>query len=343
MSVTEKLLFVETFLLGDLLYLGALISAVRAQRPDAQIEVLASTATREFPFFERLNVTVHHFDFPWNHIGWHLHPFRLAQALAAFKRQFGRQFQDYTVFDPRGDLRQALTARLLQPRRFSQYHSGAKWRDAWRGVLPRHAFISRHEFLRQIAVECGLLPESVLPWPWLADFRSDGIGKTSRSVLLAPEASNQLRYWKPANWKLLSRRLKQAGYDVTLIIHRGDAVPAAEPGDFNNIWHGSVLDLARLIGKARAVIAVDSFIGHLAAAVGTPVVSLFGPQLPERWRPWGEKTTVVLADNYPCRPCAQKKCIYHFCNCMNAINIDQVSHAFYGLIDQYNCRGEECL
>lgn len=332
MSFNKNILFIETFLLGDLLYLGALLNAVRAQRPGAQIEVLTSTATRGFPFFERLNVTVHHFDFPWSRIGWHLHPFRLAKSIAEFKKQFGRQFRDYVVFDPRGDLRHALAARLLQPRKFIQYRSGAKCRDAWRGVSPRHTFISRQEFLRQIAAECGLSPESVLPWPWLADFRKSSSDAAPRNVLLAPETSNHLKCWKTENWKLLSRWLRQSGYAVTLVVHRGDAVPDAKIGDFDNIWHGSVLELAQLVGNVRAVIAVDSFIGHLAVAVGTPVVSLFGPQLPERWRPWGEQTVVVMAPEYPCRPCGQKRCVRPNASCMDTIQVEQVVKAFQRLI-----------
>lgn len=332
MSMPEKMLFIETFLMGDLLYLGALLSAVRARHPDARLEVLTSSATRGFPFFQRIDVTVHQFDFPWSHLGWHSRPFRLAKSIAEFRRQFERRFRDYTVFDPRGDLRHALTARLLHPRRFIQYRSGAQLHDAWRGTSPRHTFISRQEFLRQIAPECGLSSESVLSWPWLADFRPDGTNNMSRNILLAPEASNRLKYWKPENWKLLSKRLQQSGYHVTLIVYRGDAVPDAKSMDFDDIWQGPVLELTRLIGEARAVIAVDSFVGHLAAAVGMPVVSLFGPQLPERWRPWGNHTAVVMAQGYPCRPCGQKRCGRPMANCMDAIQVEQVMQVFNSLI-----------
>lgn len=332
MSVNKKFLFIETFLLGDLLYLGALIGAVRAQRPDAQIEVLASSAARDFPFFERLNVTVHHFDFPWSHLGWHLHPFHLAQELIAIKRRFGRQFRDYLVLDSRGDLRHALIARLLRPRRFIQYHSGAKLRAAWRGASPRHTFVSRQEFLRQIAAECGLAPESVLPWPWLRDLHQNSSNKINRAVLLAPESSVVFKYWKSERWKQLADQLRQNGFRTTLIVHRGDAVPDAKTGDFDNIWQGSVLELARLIGGARLVIAVDSFVGHLAAAVGMPVVSLFGPQLPERWRPWGDHKAVVMAQGYACRPCGLKRCGRPSANCMDAIQVEQVMQAFNSLM-----------
>jgi hypothetical protein len=111
-------------------------------------------------------------------------------------RQFDGRFFDYVMFDPRGDVRHTLVASLLKPKRFIQYHSGAGWRDSWHGVLPRHIFIYHQEFLHQLAAERDLLPDVALPWPWLKHFKADDQEKHPRRVLIAPEASNQLRYWK---------------------------------------------------------------------------------------------------------------------------------------------------
>lgn len=332
MKGDAKLLFVETFLLGDLIYLGALLNVVRAERREAHIEVLASTATQGFPFFDPLNITVHHFDFPWSRIGWRKEPAQFIRAGVDLRRQFGQRFRDYVILDPRGDVRHALTAHLLRPKRFIKYRSGANWRDAWRGASPRHTFISRVEFLRQIAEECGLPPRGALSWPWLTDLRSDDLAKASRTVLLAPESSLRLNYWKSERWKLLGRWLRREGWRVTLIVHRGDAVSPVWPDDFDEVWQGPLVDLGRLVGCSQAVIAVDSFIGHLSAAIGVPVVSLFGRQLPEHWRPWGEGTAVVVADGYPCRPCDLRRCVRPHESCMDAIQVEQVVRAFQMLI-----------
>lgn len=332
--VPDKILFIETFLLGDLLYLGPLLYAVRAAYPDLQIEVLASNATKGFPFFEPLKVSIHHFDFPWSHIGWHKKPLQMIQAAVALRSKFGKKFQDYVVFDPRGDLRHAFTARLLSSRKFIQYRSGAKFSDAWRGVSQNHTFICRQEFFRQIAGEFGLLSKAVLPWPWLMNFKQDYTGESRRSVLLIPEASNPLRHWKSERWKLLAKRLNNNGWRSTLVIHSCDAVSDIEPDDFDMVWRGSIADLGRLVMCSQAIIAVDSFSGHLAAAMDIPVVSLFGAQSPDRWRPWGEKTAVVVADGYPCRPCDQKHCVRPNDSCMNAIQVEHVLQAFETLVER---------
>lgn len=58
--------------------------------------------------------------------------------------------------------------------------------------------------------------------------------------------------------------------------------------------------LAALLQRARVVIANDGGVGHVAAAVGTPVVSVFGPSNDRAWRPLGG---TVVAASLPCRPC----------------------------------------
>lgn len=332
MSENKKYLFIETFLLGDLLYLGALISALRVQQPDAQIEVLTSSITRGFPFFERLNVKVHNFDFPWSRIGWHLHPVRLVRLLLAFKRHFGKQFCDYIVLDPRGDLRHRVVAYLLRPRKFLRYRSGAAFLDTLRGVLPRHVFVCRQEFAGQIASEFRLTHPLVIPWPWLNDTSRDTLNKARRAIILAPEASVALKYWDAERWKQLANQLHGNGFRTILILHRGDAVTEISPDNFDEVWEGSLSDLGRLVSNSYAVIAVDSFVGHLAAAMNVPVVSLFGTQLPELWKPWGEHTTVVMAPGYKCRPCGQKRCVSPSASCMNAIQIDQVLLALNSVV-----------
>ena len=54
-------------------------------------------------------------------------------------------------------------------------------------------------------------------------------------------------------------------------------------------------------------VCVDSGPAHLAAAVGVPTVTLFGPTDPARWRPWGPKNVALFDKSLPCRPCNYHK------------------------------------
>jgi heptosyltransferase-3 len=65
--------------------------------------------------------------------------------------------------------------------------------------------------------------------------------------------------------------------------------------------------LGALIAGARAFIGVDSVPMHIAAALGTPTVALFGPSGDIEWGPWQVPHRIVTTP-YPCRPCGQDGC-----------------------------------
>jgi heptosyltransferase III len=63
-----------------------------------------------------------------------------------------------------------------------------------------------------------------------------------------------------------------------------------------------------LIGQAKLVIAVDSAPVHMAAAMQTPVVAVFGSTNEYIWSPWRVPHRVVASDRHPCRPCHNAGC-----------------------------------
>ncbi len=67
--------------------------------------------------------------------------------------------------------------------------------------------------------------------------------------------------------------------------------------------------VAKVLAGASACVAVDTGLGHLAAALDVPTVSLFGPTNPGLTGAYG-KSQIHLASNFPCAPCLQKKCTY---------------------------------
>jgi heptosyltransferase-3 len=69
----------------------------------------------------------------------------------------------------------------------------------------------------------------------------------------------------------------------------------------------SLEQLAAVLDRSCLFLGVDSAPMHMAAAVGTPVVALFGPSGEHNWGPWGEGHVVVRKDMF-CRPCGQDGC-----------------------------------
>ena len=65
---------------------------------------------------------------------------------------------------------------------------------------------------------------------------------------------------------------------------------------------------------------------HIAAAMGLPVVAIFGPTDPKVWGPWGEGHRVIFK-NFDCRRCFFSGCSLGEGSCMGAVSVDEVVDA----------------
>lgn len=85
----------------------------------------------------------------------------------------------------------------------------------------------------------------------------------------------------------------------------------------------SLVEMAAVLKSAAAGVGPDSGPGHLAAAVGTPYVTLFGPTPPDRHAPYGCDHLVVQTES-DCVPCYKKRCPDRNRECMYDINPEMV-------------------
>jgi len=93
-----------------------------------------------------------------------------------------------------------------------------------------------------------------------------------------------------------------------------------------------IKELGALTARARLFVGVDSMPMHLAAAMGTPAVALFGPSGEDEWRPWRVKHRVVTS-NHPCRPCGNDGCGgSKVSECLITLEVDQVHAAAQELL-----------
>jgi ADP-heptose:LPS heptosyltransferase len=76
---------------------------------------------------------------------------------------------------------------------------------------------------------------------------------------------------------------------------------------------------------------------HVAAAVGTPVAALFGPNVPALFAPRGAPARVVWHE-FECCPCTQKGCVRPDDDCMDAITVDEVEAALDDLLAEGGAR-----
>lgn len=103
-----------------------------------------------------------------------------------------------------------------------------------------------------------------------------------------------------------------------------------------NLTGNPLLELTAVLKVAAAAVGPDSGPGHLAAAVGTPYVTLFGPTPARRHVPYGCEHLIVQSD-LDCAPCYQKQCPEGHARCMDTVAVDavmeKISLALAGNVD----------
>lgn len=92
--------------------------------------------------------------------------------------------------------------------------------------------------------------------------------------------------------------------------------------------------LAALIHRAKVFIGVDSAPVHIASAVGTPVVALFGPSGQKEWHPWQIPYRTIQRLSWSCCPCAQDGCAgTKRSRCLEDIRPEEIFSAAKSLLD----------
>lgn len=91
----------------------------------------------------------------------------------------------------------------------------------------------------------------------------------------------------------------------------------------------TIRETAALLERCGLLVSCDSGPAHIAAALKTPVVTLFGPETPVRVKPYGERSAVVT-HGLPCSPCADIPCKFGSPRCMEMITVEEVLQTIEG-------------
>ncbi len=132
-------------------------------------------------------------------------------------------------------------------------------------------------------------------------------------AVLHPGARWASKLWPPASWATLAEWFHAQGFQVAVTGSPADRELAAgitaqcRAPLINLAGRTSLAQLAAILRKARLAVTTDTGVMHLAAALGTPVVALFGPTAPWRTGPFGPGHQVVRL-NLPCSPCFKRHC-----------------------------------
>ena len=309
----ERILLVQLADIGDLVLTTPAIAALREAHPKSQIDLLASeqaiplvpaglvdrlipfrrgrgSASREFFSLPNLRMLLtlraqryetvvffHHFTFRAGVFKFWL----LAKACGA-RRIIGLKNQNI------GFLTDAVNDEGFGARHQAQY-----WLDLV-GLLGASGS-ARPALVKREALSAQALPAS---------------GRPSVVLHAGSGGYSEARRWSAEGFAAVARGLQQErGAEIILVGQPEDdgrrVENLLEQKPTNLIGTTSLPQLADIIASADLFIGADSGVMHIAAAVGTPVLSIFGPSNPDAWRPWtaGGPAT-VLSSGVECSPCS---------------------------------------
>ena len=230
---------------------------------------------------------------------------------------------------------------------------GAFWRGSFTHLYPlarngrRHKVEANLDALRRIGLQPGMEERRL-------HFVPGAAAEASVAKLLATEgiAARSFVHVHPASrwsFKCWTAERNAELIDRLSGAHRVVVTAAPEPAEMaliENILsktHSKPVNLAgrltigelgALTAQARLFVGVDSMPMHLAAAMGTPAVALFGPSGEQEWRPWRVAHRIV-SSSHPCRPCGNDGCGGgKISECLTTLGVDEVYAAAQELLSR---------
>jgi heptosyltransferase-3 len=336
--------------LGDVLLASPVFSVLKSHIPGVQVDALVYDDTSDMisghPAIDRVHVIGRH---------WRAES-RLARAILEWKLFRGLRERRYDLLvhlseHPRG----AWLARALGCR-YSVAPGLPDRSRLWlrsfshRFALPlngrRHMVEWNLDALRRI----GIQPEAderalVLVPGEPAESEADRLMarhglKRGSFTHLHPASRWSFKCWSAGHNAALIEKLMCQGERV-VVTSSGDPAERAFTRDIVSLCSAGVVDLsgelplktlAALTARARRFVGVDSAPMHIAAAMGTPVVALFGPSGEFNWGPWCSRARVVASSRHSCRPCGRDGCGGgKLSDCLSTLSVESVLQAIESL------------
>lgn len=248
-------------------------------------------------------------------------------------------------------------AKLLRAERYgSALVMSRKWKAAfapwWAGIPERTGVLGEARFLlindmrfdekshtRMIDQSCALaLPKGAsLPSEWplpqlvVNDAQADdwhgrmNVAKGTNAVALAPGSVGEAKRWPVAYYAEAAKQLSQSGVEVWIIGGPDEKVFAKEILEHagqgvRDFTGGKLSDGVIALSLARAVVANDSGLLHVAAALGVPAIGMFGPTDPSKWAPINPVADIITHEPLlDCQFCMQYVCPLQHHNCMREV------------------------
>ncbi len=323
----DKILIVRLSSLGDIVHSIPFAAALRSRFPEAHIDWLVEaqhTAILDLApvINRRIEIDI----------------YNPRSIITSIKRLRSMHYD--CAFDVQGLIKSAVLARASGATRvigFSKDHLGEKAAHVFytESIDPgeqAHVINKNLGLLRAIGVQTASLFSGVHVGLQISFKRNSMRAITgSTFAVLNPGASWLHKRWPPERFGELAIRIKKE-CALETIVTRGErdtgiaqAVVAASHGTATLAPPTTLNDLAAIIGQAALVVSGDTGPLHIAAAMGTPVVGLYGPTNPTRNGPWSPLD--VCVSRFEACTCKYQRRCHAPIPCIESISVNEVAEA----------------
>jgi len=355
-----NILIVKLSAIGDVIHTLPSLAALRRCHPDADITWVVEEAAADLlsghPDLNRVIISGRKRWLRELRRGRIAAPLR--EMLFFFRELRSRKYD--LVIDFHGLLKSAVIVLLSGGRRKLGYDSlqelsGLFYNEKIPEEMGKHAVERYLDFVRHIAGESWIArfaatPAFKIPVGEKEEQRAAALLDENSAILTTPEknggnsdsgggekeggrfvAVNPVAFWETKLWEdekfaeLCDRLREKLGIGVVLT--GGESAPLERicrkmrTRAVNLGGRTTLRELACIYRRAALLVTTDSGPMHLAAAMNTPVVALFGPTDPVRTGPYGSVHRVIRK-GLPCMPCFRKRCETK--RCMKEINVEEV-------------------
>lgn len=339
------ILIVKLSAIGDVIHTLPALNALRAAYPGAHITWLVETAAADLiKGHKALNEVLVCDRKGWLR-AWRAGPGRaVLRAIGAFTQRLRQQKYDI-LFDFQAALKGSLWIALARARQKVGFDRGMVHQEHSylflnRRLPPvsvnRHAIAINLDMLRgygiaasPIRYDLPLTPDNHQQARLLIE--STGGAFAGPVICVNPMARWESKLWPEARFSRLADALSQRYHVPVFFTGAATDIPVIESiqrqqnqKSVNLAGRTSLKTLAALYAGSDLLISTDTGPMHLAAAVGTPVVALFGPTAPWRTGPLGNAHQVIRVP-LACSPCFKRHC--PDCMCMHRIEVSDVIDA----------------
>ncbi|CAI8738726.1 putative lipopolysaccharide heptosyltransferase III [Kosakonia quasisacchari] len=299
---------------GDMLLTTPVIHSLRQRLPEAQIDVLLYEETRDMLAAHPAINTIYGIDRKWKQLGTLKHLQKEWQLLRVLRDQ-----HYHLVINLADQWRSAIVTRFTGAPVRLGFGFNKRKNAFWRFCHTELVSVANHNVMHTVEQNLSILtPFSIAPvshvtmsysaddWNFAQQkLTAQGVGDCY--IVIQPTSRWFFKCWDESKMAQTITALQQAGRFIVLTagpdkkeLAMVDRILSASPqtGVVSLAGQLSLRQLASLIDHADLFIGVDSVPMHMAAALQTPCIALFGPSKLTFWSPWQVNGEVIWAGDY---------------------------------------------